>query len=143
MRADRIIMHEDWQPEPYLNFVRDQVGAVHRWPADKQLPDTALVAGVVVAYVNHGRWVVECPTGDGGALCVSRNYLLFLCPFCLNEVNGGQWYEVRLPANKPNLEVRLLKRPATDGFNATTRNWRPGETEADLRAENVRMGVES
>lgn len=135
-RADRIISYADWQTKPFYEFVAEVVGT--------KLPATTRAQGVVQASVNHGRWIAECPTGDGGAMMVALDDLYFLCPVCRNELNGGLWYDVRVPAPSVRraLEEALLRRPAQDGFNAPTRNWVPGETVADLVAENTRMGLD-
>lgn len=138
-RADRILTHEDWQRLSLRDFIGEELGKRGFGPP----PTTASAVGQVIAYVNHGRWVADCPAGDGGALCVSMKDPFFMCPYCANEDNAGQWYRVRFPARatRERLEHALLVRPAKNGFEATTRNWRPGETDADLRRENRRMNL--
>jgi hypothetical protein len=75
------------------------------------------------AYVNHGRWVVDCPT-----------------PYC-NEAHlaepvtcGGcsQTYRPAFPAERVLIDAALSRRVV-----AETRNWLPSETVADLEAENA------
>jgi len=86
-----------------------------------------------VAYVNHGRLVADCPTdGCGGALLVHRTAGLFLCPYCLVGPR-----RIVTPRDLDAIEAMLGMRPVL-----TTRNWRPGETLADLRLENAAHGIE-
>ncbi len=83
--------------------------------------------GQVAAYVNHSRWVADCPCG--GAELVSR-HRDFLCGSC-----GGQG-TVQWPRPRKQIEAALLERPVEG-----TRNWWPGETVAMLRAENLEAGI--
>ena len=89
----------------------------------------------VAAYINHGRWVVNCPDCNGAEL-VDLSDLRF---FCLNALcdrpDGGQWLSVVLPANRGEIESEILKRKMPN------RNWLQVETVADLRAENAAEGI--
>jgi hypothetical protein len=75
-----------------------------------------------VAYVNHGRWVVDCPT-----------------PYCNEAHLAGpvtcdgcsQTYSSRFPADAALIDAVLSRRVVVE-----TRNWLPGETVQDLEAEN-------
>lgn len=94
------------------------------------LPPESLVAEpAVAAYVNHGRWVVDCPFCPG-ALVASFLDQRFLCATCFNGSVGGAMVAVTFPDDYGAIEAELLKRP-----NEINRNWRPGETVADLVAE--------
>lgn len=148
----RIVHHEDWQPTDLVTFLfglwigQGRRGAMPPLPGPSYDEDgNALPApplATVAAYVNHGRWVADCPTpGCGGALCLSRQASLFLCPQCWNAANGGQWMAVTFPAAKQQIEALLLRRPAADDWTAPARNWRPGESTAQLRAENAARGL--
>lgn len=134
MRTDVIFQHEHWQAAPYLAFV-----AEHWYRYQSQaLPAPTIVASSVPARINQGRWVVDCPAGCGGALCVSAATPLFICIYCGSAENGGRWYAVAFPApaTRTAIEDALLARPADDGWRAHLRNWELGETVADLLRQN-------
>jgi hypothetical protein len=91
----------------------------------------------VEAFVNDGRWLVKCPMdGCGGAQLASRKDPRFYCNECLNAGALGYWLRVTWPDDADEIEEVLRHRPLT-----TQQNWRPGETVADLRAENDEHGV--
>ena len=78
---------------------------------------------MIFAYHNHGRWVADC-----------------LTPYCKEAKladdpracqNCGRSYEVRYPADRVLIEAVLARRVVPE-----TRTWIPGETVADLVAEN-------
>ena len=131
--AQTIIMHEDVHPLPYREFLTQSVGAA--------LPPDSEVGGEALAYVNHGRWVVECPERCGFAVVASRSSPVFMCGKCRNAKAGGKLLRVAFPANREQIEYHLLKRPARHPLEATTRNWRPGEKISDLIRENAAHGV--
>jgi hypothetical protein len=85
----------------------------------------------------QGRWLARCPTEDcSGAQVVTAKEPFFLCLDCFNRDNEGQWFKVRFPRSKARIEAVLLKRPPKN------RNYRPGETLEQLRAENRAHGFE-
>lgn len=92
--------------------------------------DTADVDPLIV-WGNHGRWVVECPTGDGGAQFASRQDNRFMCIECLNVAVGGLWIPVVWPDDVADLEAVLDARPVEEN-----RNWVAGQTVDDLLAED-------
>lgn len=131
---DRILMHEDQQRMAYRQFIATHL-TLHGFSG--RMPKQADAKGRLHPYVNHGRWVVDCPCkGCGGAVVVSRAEAFFLCPLCCNADNDGQWYRVEFPAHRAQIEIELLKRPVRP-----TRNWRAHESVADLRQENRAHGV--
>lgn len=91
--------------------------------------------GAVQAEINHGRWIVKCPSCPG-ALDAEPG-VPFFCPDCGNGANGGKSYSVIFPENRGAIEEILLKRP-----KAENQNWEPGETVAFLLAENAMGGIE-
>jgi hypothetical protein len=103
------------------------------------LPAADRIAGTVDVYINHGRWVVECEI-CASAVVAEPEDPLFICPTC---GGGGTWRRVTFPAPavRARIEALLLLRP---GFRnaAPNRNWRPGESLAKLRAENLEHGIE-
>ncbi|CAB4166844.1 hypothetical protein UFOVP1383_39 [uncultured Caudovirales phage] len=96
--------------------------------------DVDAVAPPAFAYVNHGRWVADCPmNGCGGALVVAPYMRGFLCGSCINVDAAHRFRPLSWPENGAEIEAALDVRPLE-----TTRNWRPGETVEDLLAENER-----
>lgn len=138
--AHFIAHHEEVQPGADLRgFLQAQVGRYHD---GVQLPPEDQIGGEVRAYVNQGRWIAECPSGDGFAIVASRDRPIFMCAVCVNGKAGGKWLAVVYPADKARIEHELLKRQAAHPILAApTRNWRPGETVVDLVRENAREGV--
>jgi len=134
MTQQKIIEHEDWQPQPLEIFIA-VFAQKNGWT---NLPDRADVRGEVTAYINHGRWVVDCPDiACNSALVVSTANPVFLCPDCLNDqLNGAKWAAVVFPDDRLAIEKMLLYRPASNPAHAQSRNWLPAETLADLRKEN-------
>lgn len=93
-------------------------------------------AGVpLAAYVSDGRWVVACDACPS-AQVVDPSDRRFFCVRCFNVTNGGRWRPVGWPDTIAAIEAALEVRPVEG-----TRNWRPGETLADLQAENEAHGV--
>lgn len=88
------------------------------------------VAAPVDGYVNGGRWLVRCPCGNTPS--ASPEWGVACCFEC------GAVYTVAFPDDRDAIESILVKRPVM-----RTRNWIPGETVADLDAENVAHGVAS
>ncbi len=101
-----------------------------------QLPSQTASSPSVPAQVNHGRWLTPCPFCNSANLA-SRADKRFLCCECGNTAAGGQWLPVVWPKNAHAIEEMLMKRP-----DRHTRNWLPGETVADLAAENKSNGVQ-
>ena len=84
-------------------------------------------APLLKAYVNHGRWVVDCECG--GAEFAWDNGL-FMCNSCLNAKHSNQLRRVIFPRNRSKIEFVLMVRPEVN------RNWYVGEKVAKLEAEN-------
>lgn len=133
MTAHVIVRHEDWQQKPYMAFLAEVVGSA--------LPKETEVEGELLAYVNHGRWIAECPDGCGFAVVTSRDKPVFFCRKCRNATVGGKFRRVVYPPDIDKIEYHLLKRPARHPLEAPTRNWKPGEAIADLIRENAAHGV--
>lgn len=92
---------------------------------------------VVQAYVNHGRWIAECPACHA-ALVPPLRHPTFVCPVCRSAAVGGRAVELRWPAELEAGELALLVRPMPN------RNWHPWrETVADLDSENMAHGYPS
>ena len=114
-----------------LHGVRDaeQYGTFHEYFMARNAKTTTVVEGSVVAYLNHGRWVIDCDCGAGAA--THPEWRVSRC-FACGAVRSG----VKFPNGWRGIEKVLMKR--TD---ETNRNWYPGETAADLRAENADHGL--
>lgn len=116
--------------------------AARQWTAPRSLLEAmnAPTGGKSVAvqvYVNHGRWIVECPDCRGAQLA-SPTDRRFMCSDCGNVDAGGAWRPVIWPSDKQaaTIEELLALRPVEN------QNWRPGETARQLHAENrERMGA--
>ena len=88
------------------------------------------LVGVAYAEVNHGRWIARCPRPYcTNAMQVDRGQATFGCV----ALDGCGWIgELVWPADPDAIEALLAMRPVPG-----TRNWLPGETLAQLLAENV------
>ena len=105
-----------------------QMGVLAEQVGTPDAPDTA--ATPATAYVNHGRWVADCPTQYcAGAAVLYRD--TFLCGNCLNAECGYRYRLVSWPREKGGIEEALSAR----AIPAVT-NWYPGETVQKLRNEN-------
>ncbi len=95
-----------------------------------------LSATTTPAYINYGRWVVDCPY-CGAALPASKNVRAFWCPECGLEPLHGYGVRVRFPPDSTMriIETILCMRPL-----ARNRNWRPNESLAQLARENLDHG---
>lgn len=94
------------------------------------IPPSDLVGGrsrkKVAAYINHGRWVADCPCG--GAELVTENEPM-LCGSC------GMTSPVDFPEGQAEIERLLLQREMRN------RNWLPGESVEQIAAENIENGI--
>jgi hypothetical protein len=140
--VDARAFHSIDTPEEMAAYVeQDRPGFVEL----KGPRETSLADAHAVARINWGRWLADCPaapcanpvTGEraGGAEYVSPG-LPFMCQWCWNQEIAGRFREVDFPAAREALEAELVKRDVADN-----RNWTPGETLADLQADNIVHGV--
>ncbi len=104
-----------------------------------QRPSEATISGTVLARVDWGRWLADCPNAlcANGAEMVSVQTPVFICASCGSPESGGKWYAVKFPCNKAAIERELLLRPAVAliGDVRVGRGWAPGQSLAALRAE--------
>ena len=80
----------------------------------------------VAASINHGRWIVVCPTGCNNAEFVGDSF-----PFVCTECGYGPT-QVVFPPDRKAIETALLARPVQHN-----RNWVPDESLDDLLTENA------
>lgn len=100
------------------------------------LTDVAIDAALD-ARVDAGRWIAECPDcHDAQYVWTAEAHPLFLCVTCFNATVGRRWRPVLIPSERAAIEAALEPRPMPHN-----RNWTPGETVADLRAENRQHGI--
>lgn len=86
---------------------------------------------VVAAYINHGRWVADCPNCNGGIAAWAENDAC-CCLDC------GRVYHAVFPSTRKRdkVEAILLERPS-----GAYMNWNPDrESIADLKAESILRG---
>lgn len=81
------------------------------------------------AYINHGRWVVDCECNGAGL--TSREFGLTCCFDC-----GRVYTEIIFPDNAQAIELLLLGRR-----EQTSRNWNVGESLESLQNDNSDHGV--
>ena len=78
------------------------------------------------AYVNHGRWVMDCPTPYCNEAHHARPLELVTCGGCTRA------YTPVFPADAALIDAALSRRVVVE-----TRNWLPGETVQQLESENA------
>ena len=103
----------------------------HRARIEATLAKTGALpfAGETVnAYINHGRWVADCPCN--GAELVAPNHNM-LCGSC------GAEHTVKFPSPKTRQKIEELLEARPHGLN---RNWN-GEPVKELQAENIEQGI--
>ena len=128
----RPVQHEDFHkqadgsPLTANQFMRAVFVRIHRRPAPLVRETTD-----VLARLDAGRWVVDCPMGCGGAEMVSQADAVFLCLSCGSD---DRWWPVSFPINLRAIEAEVVKRKDPHGWA-----WNPGETLAQLRAETRRL----
>lgn len=106
------------------------------------LPSGDVALGpAVLAHVNHGRWIADCPTaGCGGAELVSFDNPVFFCCECRNAAVEHNLLPVLIPGTR---ERKQVERHLTARPEPATRNWHPAESIVGLRGENRANGVRS
>jgi hypothetical protein len=83
-----------------------------------------------VAYVNWGRWVVECPYGCGNALTLPPGHPTFFCTDTAGTGGCHRTADIEWPPNADQIMAALAKRPAPKH-----RNWFPAGHPLAVRAE--------
>lgn len=93
------------------------------------------------AYVNHGRWIIDCP--DDGCHAGLKAIDTGIACDCMDEVvcdhpaiPHGLAIDITYPDQQDEITRLLDLRPKRGN-----RNWTPGETVAELKAENVTHAV--
>jgi hypothetical protein len=86
-------------------------------------------AAPLIAFVNQGRWLVECRDCSGSEYAWEEGW--FMCRSCWNSAVGSQYRPAVFPKDRAKIEGALVLRPIAN------RNWNPGETIGQLEAENL------
>lgn len=138
----RVTTHAPRLDRPADVFSRPALGRVIDTPqrlaafAGAVLRQRGLVAepnaAPLVARVNHGRWLADCPTGDGDAPVIDPEWGIAICLTCGSIFTTS----IVLPAEWPAIDAALMQRPL-----APNRNWTHAETLADLLADNAAHGL--
>lgn len=105
-----------------LNIRESQVGLPGAADTDAQ---------PALAYVNHGRWVADCPTPFCAGAVVLLTDAPFMCGNCLNAERGFRYRLVSWPAERGEIEEILSARLLPENAN-----WYPGEPLERLTIEN-------
>lgn len=84
----------------------------------------------IQAYLNWGRWVVDCPDCRNAQLAC-RTDPRFMCNECGNVASGKLWRPVEWPPNVQAIETLLQNRPVEN------QNWTPSESRVGLAIENL------
>ncbi len=132
MAYPRFLTYEDYFSEPYSAFHQQR-------RRRKGLPMPLTVTGTLRAYLNHSRWIAECPSNCGDAVFASRVLRRYTCsePGCPDT----GLYRVVFPPNFRQLEAELAKRPKHINGLPVHDNWQYPETVADIRDENRHRGI--
>ena len=122
-------MHGARSPEQLITIHRETLERVSQAQGIEIEPHT--ITDPIYAYINHGIWVLLCECMAG--VYVHPEWPEARCMGC-----GAVYTNVQVPGivERVMIEEALLKRPLS-----ANRNWRTGETVADLEAENVLHGV--
>jgi len=121
---------DPWQREMYLKKSAMRSGCP--LPGDMQVDEDL----TLIPRVNHGRWIVDCPSQFCRGAELAREDGLFMCQSCFNASYGRKYLSVKFPRYRGSIEQVLSRRQ-----NAENRNWSQGETITKLRVENKRFGV--
>jgi hypothetical protein len=93
-------------------------------------PLSRIAGAPLAAEVSGGRWIVECPYCPGAEFASEANPN-FICDNCGNKANGFAWRPVTFPKAIHAIEAAL------DSREQGRQHWKPGETVAQLLAENA------
>lgn len=97
----------------------------------------------MIPSLNHGRWVINCPSIDcGGAVLVLPWQTVAVCDcrdrsFCQHGPYCGTIIGLDWPADRAQIEATVSQR------SIVNRNWQPWETVDQLRGENAAHGLDA
>lgn len=88
---------------------------------------------MIEAYINHDRMITECPRCHWAIEGTPERFVCGVVPDGRNLGQGcGFSDRVQIPAEAETIRRVLRARPRSE-----QRNWKPGESVADLRIENA------
>lgn len=114
------------KPERGAEWVHQMLGVASHAQLDADTDPTTSI----YAYVNHGRWIAECPDCRAAQLACKTDPR-FLCHECGNVAVGKLWRSVVWPSNVIGIENQLAGRPVEN------QNWEPGESRVSLAIDNL------
>ena len=114
MAFDLILCFEDYQDERESTAQRYR--KLYRDYLPQPLPPAESVGPALAAFVNAGRWLVECPECSYCFLPTRKGAPVACC---------GVWRPVQFPRNRTAVEAALLRVPGRR-LRAPLRNWKPG-----------------
>lgn len=129
----KLVEHEDVQEADFETFLRlEGIKQGILVP-----PRTEPYGGMLTAYVNRRRWVVDCPYCGEGTVA-TRRVPFYYCPTC-GMFPDWQWWYVKFP---PPATILSAEGPLSRRDRKYC-NWYPDrETPNDLRQENIDYGLE-
>jgi len=89
----------------------------------------------VLAYVNHGRWVGDCPAPGCNAAQMLHESGIYFCTECGNAAFSHKWLRVAWPSDAKEIALLLCNRQAQN------QNWMPGEPLTELVKENMMHSI--
>lgn len=101
----------------------------------RDLPRSEYATESVVADVRQGRWLVLCPNPTCDGIELANEHEGFFCCECRNALVGHRPMRIVFPTERSTIEEILLERELP-----VIRDWLPGETVEQLRAENAAKG---
>ena len=116
----------------------DMVSMIYGRPTP---PQFEAPRGHVLAHINHGRWIADCPLCPPRkrvSMRISKADPIFWCIGCRMKKNGGVPMEVVLPKDKTlrEIETILLMRDELEN-----RNWNLTERVSQLAEQNIANGA--
>jgi len=118
------------------NLYFNRIDGWNGWRIGRILPDLVqhfiseqgCSDNILIAYVNHGNWLIKCPDCEGCEYAWEEGY--FMCLNCFNASVGHKYRRSQFPIERKEIEQLLIVRPLPN------RNWKPGETLEFLKTEN-------
>lgn len=133
----RILRAEDTYPADSAAKRVSERCLVHHWSwwaKGYELPSDHHESIELDAFINHSRWLVQCPWCNS-AQVVSPVDPQFFCIQCSNEQADYKWVAIKFPADD---EVTKIEEALSLRAHIN-RNWQIGETSDTLNRENLLM----
>lgn len=132
---DKIVTGEDFYAAPGLERIAPAERIVAMYASQRKVAGAVAKDVTVRAFVNHGRWIVQCPFCPSAQIACDADRR-FWCVDCHNQAVGGAWLRVVWPSKRQRelIEALLLQRP-----DVRTRNWLPHERIEDVQREQALM----